>query len=110
MKIRFLLNILFKEDIKYHIFTHLLLKLPKCRNDYYDVAFIGLIVFFTMQKTDMTTLFASLPESEKSAVIQTLKQNGVNVSLNPSTGELVLDSIQIETKQVMKEAGIPVRL
>ena len=54
------------------------------------VAFIGLIVFFTMQKTDMTTLFASLPESEKSAVIQTLKQNGVNVSLNPSTGEVVV--------------------
>ena len=39
------------------------------------VAFIGLIVFFTMQKADMTTLFASLPESEKSVVIQTLKQN-----------------------------------
>ena len=54
------------------------------------VAFIGLIVFFTMQKTDMTTLFASLPESEKSAVIQTLKQNGVNVSLNPSTGEVIV--------------------
>ena len=29
------------------------------------VAFVGLIVFFTMQKTDMTTLFASLPESER---------------------------------------------
>ena len=37
------------------------------------VAFIGIIVFFTMQKSSMTTLFASLPESEKSAVIQTLK-------------------------------------
>jgi flagellar M-ring protein FliF len=54
------------------------------------VAFIGLIVFFTMQKADMTTLFASLPENEKAAVIQTLKQNGVNVSLNPSTGEVVV--------------------
>ena len=29
------------------------------------VAFVGLIVFFTMQKSDMTTLYASLPESEK---------------------------------------------
>ena len=44
------------------------------------VAFVGLIVFFTMQKSDMTTLFASLPESEKSLVIQTLKQNGVNAT------------------------------
>ena len=54
------------------------------------VAFIGLIVFFTMQKSDMTTLFASLPESEKANVIQTLKQNGVDVSLNPSTGEVIV--------------------
>ena len=38
------------------------------------VAFVGLIVFFTMQKSDMTTLFASLPESEKALVVQTLKQ------------------------------------
>ena len=53
------------------------------------VAFVGLIVFFTMQKSDMTTLFASLPESEKALVIQTLKQNGVNASLNPSTGEVL---------------------
>ena len=29
------------------------------------VAFVGLIVFFTMQKSDMTTLYASLPENEK---------------------------------------------
>ena len=41
------------------------------------VAFAGLVVFFTMQKSDMTTLFASLPESEKALVVQTLKQNGV---------------------------------
>ena len=36
------------------------------------VAFVGLIVFFTMQKSDMTTLYASLPESEKALVVQTL--------------------------------------
>ena len=46
------------------------------------VAFAGLVVFFTMQKSDMTTLFATLPESEKALVVQTLKQNGVNASLN----------------------------
>ena len=54
------------------------------------VAFAGLVVFFTMQKSDMTTLFASLPESEKALVGQTLKQNGVNASLNPATGEVVV--------------------
>ena len=72
------------------------------------VAFIGIIVFFTMQKPDMTTLFASLPESEKSAVIQTLKQNGVDVSLNPSTGEVVvpLDAYH-QARMLLAAEGLP---
>ncbi|MDC0457158.1 flagellar basal-body MS-ring/collar protein FliF [Alphaproteobacteria bacterium] len=72
------------------------------------VAFIGLIVFFTMQKPDMTTLFASLPESEKSAVIQTLKQNGVNVSLNPSTGELIVPVKDYhQSRMLLAGEGLP---
>ena len=43
-----------------------------------------------MQKSEMTTLFSSLSESEKSAVFQALKQNGVDVSLNPATGEVIV--------------------
>ena len=72
------------------------------------VAFIGIIVFFTMQKPNMTTLFASLPESEKSAVIQTLKQNGVDVSLNPSTGEVVvpLDAYH-QARMLLAAEGLP---
>ena len=72
------------------------------------VAFIGIIVFFTMQKPDMTTLFASLPESEKSAVIQTLKQNGVDVSLNPSTGEVIvpLDAYH-QARMLLAAEGLP---
>ena len=72
------------------------------------VAFIGLIVFFTMQKADMTTLFASLPENEKSAVIQTLKQNGVNVSLNPSTGEVIVPLEDYHNSRMLLAAeGLP---
>ena len=72
------------------------------------VAFIGLIVFFTMQKPDMTTLFASLPESEKSAVIQTLKQNGVNVSLNPSTGEVIVPIKDYhQSRMLLAGEGLP---
>ena len=72
------------------------------------VAFIGLIVFFTMQKPDMTTLFASLPESEKSAVIQTLKQNGVNVSLNPSTGEVIVPVKDYhQSRMLLAGEGLP---
>ena len=72
------------------------------------VAFIGIIVFFTMQKPDMTTLFASLPESEKSAVIQTLKQNGVDVSLNPSTGEVVVPvDAYHQARMLLAAEGLP---
>ena len=72
------------------------------------VAFIGLIVFFTMQKSDMTTLFASLPESEKAAVIQTLKQNGVDVSLNPTTGEVIVPVEDYhESRMLLAGEGLP---
>ena len=61
-----------------------------------------------MQKTDMTTLFASLPESEKSVVIQTLKQNGVNVSLNPSTGEVTVPLEDYHNSRMLLAAeGLP---
>ncbi|RPH07795.1 MAG: flagellar M-ring protein FliF [Alphaproteobacteria bacterium TMED194] len=72
------------------------------------VAFIGLIVFFTMQKSDMTTLFASLPESEKAAIIQTLKQNGVDVSLNPTTGEVIVPVADYhESRMLLAGEGLP---
>ena len=72
------------------------------------VAFIGLIVFFTMQKSDMTTLFASLPESEKATVIQTLKQNGVDVSLNPTTGEVIVPVAEYhESRMLLAGEGLP---
>ena len=72
------------------------------------VAFVGLIVFFTMQKPDMTTLFASLPESEKSAVIQTLKQNGVDVSLNSSTGEVIVPVKDYhQSRMLLAGEGLP---
>ena len=72
------------------------------------VAFAGLIVFFTMQKSEMTTLFASLPESEKALVVQTLKQNGVNASLNPSTGEVVVPVKDYhESRMLLAGEGLP---
>ena len=72
------------------------------------VAFIGIIVFFTMQKSEMTTLFASLPESEKSAVVQALKQNGVDVSLNPSTGEVIVPLNDYhQSRMLLAAEGLP---
>ena len=72
------------------------------------VAFAGLVVFFTMQKSDMTTLFASLPESEKALVVQTLKQNGVSASLNPATGEVVVPVKDYhESRMLLAGEGLP---
>jgi flagellar M-ring protein FliF len=72
------------------------------------VAFVGLIVFFTMQKSEMTTLFATLPESEKALVVQTLKQNGVNASLNPSTGEVTVPIKDYhESRMLLAGEGLP---
>ncbi len=72
------------------------------------VAFAGLVVFFTMQKSEMTTLFASLPESEKALVVQTLKQNGVSASLNPATGEVVVPVKDYhESRMLLAGEGLP---
>ncbi len=72
------------------------------------VAFAGLVVFFSMQKSDMTTLFASLPENEKALVVQTLKQNGVNASLNPATGEVVVPVKDYhESRMLLAGEGLP---
>ena len=72
------------------------------------VTFVGILVFFMMQKSEMTTLFSSLSESEKSAVFQALKQNGVDVSLNPATGEVIvpLDDYH-NAKMLLASQGLP---
>ena len=41
------------------------------------VTVIGLVAYFVMQQPSRTTLFASLPESEKSRVLDALKNSGV---------------------------------
>ena len=72
------------------------------------VTFVGITVFFMMQKAEMTTLFSSLSESEKSAVFQTLKQNGVDVTLNPATGEVVVPIDDYHNaKMLLASQGLP---
>ncbi len=72
------------------------------------VTFVGIIVFFSMQKSQMTTLFSSLPENEKSAVFQALKQNGVDVSLNQATGEVIVPVDDYHNaKMLLASQGLP---
>ncbi len=72
------------------------------------VTFVGIISFYLMQKPSMTTLFSSLPENEKSAVFEALKQNGVDVSLNPSTGEVIVPVEDFHNaKMLLASQGLP---
>ena len=50
------------------------------------VAIVGLAAYVYMQKPDRTTLYAGLPESEKSLVLEALKNSGVDVTMDPVTG------------------------
>ncbi len=54
------------------------------------VMFFGLIFYVYMQQPARTTLYASLPDSEKSRVVDSLKNMGVDVTLDPATGEILV--------------------
>ncbi len=72
------------------------------------VTFVGIIAFYLMQKPEMTTLFSSLPENEKSAVFEALKQNGVDVSLNSATGEVIVPVEDFHSaKMLLASQGLP---
>ena len=45
---------------------------------------------YTLQQPERTTLYASLPDSEKSKVVDALKNQGVNVSIDPTTGDILV--------------------
>ena len=54
------------------------------------VAVIGLVFFVVSQQPERTTLYASLPEAEKARVVDALKNAGVDVVLDPSTGDVIV--------------------
>ena len=56
------------------------------------VTLIGLVAYFVMQQPVYTTLYASLPEAEKSRVVDALENAGVSVSLDPTTGDVMVSA------------------
>ena len=50
---------------------------------------VGPLAYAILQQPERTTLYASLPDSEKSKVVDALKNQGVDVSLDPTTGEVL---------------------
>lgn len=74
------------------------------------VAIIGIIIFTTLQTPERTTLFASLSESEKSRVFDALKNSGMDVQIDPATGELTVPVNDYHTAKLNLAAqGIPMQ-
>lgn len=74
------------------------------------VAIIGIIIFTSLQTPERTTLFASLSESEKSRVFDALKNSGMDIQIDPATGELTVPVNDYHTAKLNLAAqGIPMQ-
>jgi flagellar M-ring protein FliF len=72
------------------------------------VIFIGLVFFVSFREPSRTTLFSTLPEHEKSRVIDVLKGNGIDVSIDRTTGEILVPSPEYyEAKMKLAAEGLP---
>ncbi len=72
------------------------------------VIFLGLIFFITFREPSRTALFSSLPEHEKSRVMDVLRTNGIDVSIDRATGEILVPSPEYyEAKMKLAAEGLP---
>jgi len=72
------------------------------------VTFIGIILFISLREPSKTTLFSSLSEADKSKVVESLRQNGINVSLDSATGEVLVPSTDYyQSKMLLAAEGLP---
>ena len=71
-------------------------------------AVAAIVLYWGMQKPDMTTLYSSLSESEKSRVLNSLKNMGVDVQLDPATGEILVPADEYHQSRISLAAqGLP---
>ena len=72
------------------------------------VCFVGLMAYLLLQKPSRTTLYNSLPEAEKMRVVDALKNAGVDVMLDPTTGEVMVPTTDYHNSRIMLAAqGLP---
>ena len=72
------------------------------------VTLMGLVAYFIMQQPSRTTLYASLPEAEKSRVLEALQNAGVDVALDPTTGDVMVPSSDYHSSRMTLAAqGLP---
>ena len=69
---------------------------------------LGLIFYVALQTPQRTTLFASLPEAEKAAVMDALRNNGTDVQIDPVGGEVTVPVADYYTARMTLAAqGLP---
>lgn len=69
---------------------------------------LGLTLYLVLQTPQRTTLFASLPEAEKAAVLDVLRNNGTDVLIDPVTGDLTVPTGEFYNSRMSLAAqGLP---
>ncbi len=72
------------------------------------VIFIGIVLFVSFREPSKTALFSALPESEKSRIVDVLKANGIDVSVDRTTGEVLVPSPEYyEARMKLAAEGLP---
>ena len=72
------------------------------------VIFIGIVLFLSFREPSKTALFSSLPEREKSRVVEVLRSNGIDVSIDKTTGEVLVPSPEYyEARMKLAAEGLP---
>ena len=68
----------------------------------------GIVVYMIIQKPAVTSLYASLPEAEKARVVEALRNGGVDFTLDPSTGDVLVPTSDYHNARIMLAAqGLP---
>ena len=61
-----------------------------------------------MREPAKTTLFSSLTEGDKAKVVESLRQKGIDVSLDTATGEVFVPSTEYyQSKMLLAAEGLP---
>ena len=71
-------------------------------------AVAAVILYISMQKPEMTTLYSSVSETEKSKIIDSLQNMGIEIQLDPATGELLVPAnVYHQARISLAAQGLP---
>ena len=71
-------------------------------------AVAAVVLFVTLREANMTTLYASVSDSEKSKIYEALKNMGMSVELDPATGEVLIPTNDYHQARISLAAqGLP---